>query len=302
MTLLGAFVTGCGTAEDHNSGSTVAEDTTNADATVAEDTAEADTTEEVSEQKDNTTCFVQSLELNKEHSFDLNKDGTEETIYYNCIYDDSDEVDGATTQFTVNGVDYSADTEAIWYPSDTEFYLVDLDEKDDFVEIAITAYGPSDDLYTSYFRFDGNRVQLIGETEQHIGTEQCYGDGQGTIYGQKRVGFGTTNPIWTKYTINEAGKIEEVDEWGNYVESFEATPSHDILQEVTVYTEADTGSEKVTLNSEFGPVSLYATDCKEWISIKDSEGVVYYLHMNDGMTLDNSQDINEVLGGLVWAG
>lgn len=301
VSLLGMIVTGCGAADTKNKQSTAKTENAASETIAKDETTNIDETTSVSETtstsevagEEEATPFMKSLELGKDHSYDLNKDGTEENFLYNCKYEEGEEGDGAVTEFKVNGVDYSELTEELWNPCDTEFYLVDIDEKDDFVEIAILANGPSDDLTTDYYRFDGNSVKYIGYTQQHIGTDECYTDGQGNIHGYMRIDFGTTKPVLGKYTINESGNLEAVSEWRCYVESSESTYTHNIIQEIKVYKDADLSADTVTINAEFGPVALYSTDGQEWIAIINANDEIYYIHMNDGMTLDNMQDINE---------
>lgn len=265
-----------------------------------QDETESQKDSESEENSGDNIAFMKSLKIGEEQLFDLNKDGKADSIYYNVILDTVNFTD-PVVKLMINGTEYSKEIVSILNPNEKEFYLIDIDESDSFVEIAIMDYGASDDEFTGYYRYDGKNLQYLGYTQGFISDEETYGDGKGYIYSKIIAGYGTTNPVLGRYTIGQFGTIEEVREW-RYYDEIESKPTHEILMDFDGYSRPLEDEIPITITRDFGPVALYATDCKDWIAIKNEKGDICFIRMSNGYTEWSEIDINEILSGLRWAG
>jgi len=92
--------------------------------------------------------------LNEEYSIDLNNDKEKETI---IIDKNSDSLD-----LIVNGENYSLEM-MDFALVDINYRVIDIDEKDDYLEIAIKeAYPPMHDRVL-FFRYLGNEIEYLGD-------------------------------------------------------------------------------------------------------------------------------------------
>ena len=95
---------------------------------------------------------------------DLNGDGSEEEIRYDVK--ESSDYSGYSCVLTVNGTAYELCEYAAMVTPETEsFYVTDMDEYDNSLEIAVLDDGPSADYATYFYRYDGSALAFIGEVD-----------------------------------------------------------------------------------------------------------------------------------------
>lgn len=95
---------------------------------------------------------------------DLNGDGTEERI---CVWLEDDAYGWTNACLTINGTDY---TDSLYQDGivfldnpDPDFWAItDVYSVDGLKEIAIQEWGPSDDYYTNFFRYENGEVYPFG--------------------------------------------------------------------------------------------------------------------------------------------
>lgn len=263
------------------------------------------------------TPFLKNIYLSTYNYFDLNKDGTDEKIYYECAFDKEYRYD-FSIKLEVNGTDYSymigklaventsEDIEVTFQKPMTDYrysaYFYDIDENDEYVEIAVFDEGLTGETYTHFFRFTGEKLNYIGSIPKLLFRDECYGDGKGSLFTQRNQSLGTSWPTKVKYFLNSEGKLEEVTGWRYYANSVDAwkKETHKILKEVEVYTEPKDDAQKVTISEANGPVEFYITDNEIWIGLKNDKDEIYYLKMKDTNTLENGDHIDDVLEFVRW--
>ena len=331
IALFGMMATGCGAdkkAEKENSEQTNKEEvsselnsdkTTNVDETtnVEENSELSNYTELKDLKEEKRTPYVKNLYLNTNNNFDLNNDGVDEKIYYECVFNNENEYD-FTIKLEVNGTDYSymigkpvgeneSDKIEVYFSKpmiDYRYsaYFYDINENDEYVEIAILDESITDETKTHFFRYADEKLNYIGSIPELILRDECYGDGKGSLYSQKTQSLGTSWPTNVKYILNEEGKLEEVGGWRYYSDSIDAwkKESHKILKEVEVYTKPNDEAETITISESDGPVEFYITDNETWIGLKNDKDEVYYLKMKDTTTLENGENIDDILEFVRW--
>ena len=240
---------------------------------------------------------------------DLNGDGSLDTIESSLKIVDYMPV----ITMSINGTDVSgvvANDDSYWTDAIQEaYYLVDLDTSDRYVEIAIGDHGFSDDPITCFYRYDGTTLKYMGEVYDLIGS---YGTvklgGDGIVEANYRQGLIETLNVRMEYQVTADGKLALVEkDWYepdySYVE--EDWRYHDILQDVTVYTDNDVNSDKVVLKAGSGKVSFPANDNESWVQVETAEGKLYYLHMVDYLVCEsNGQElyVYDIFANLILVG
>lgn len=228
---------------------------------------------------------------------DLNGDGTPEEIIFKVEYSEEDYT--AIVTFQINRADITHDA-VLAFPNE-EFYLVDLDQNDPYIEVALQDYGPSDDPMTYFFRYleDGTTVLLGGISDLwSSSTTQLVEDG--LLKGSTRLSVLQTwyAPAHWKLEGNKLKKVEETI----YYPYPEALVENGLLKNITVYKDADQTSDSTILTPQDGPVKFVATDDKNWIQVQTKEENSYYLMIeeyskveSDGVLLEATEVFDSLI-------
>lgn len=265
----------------------VTQETSKEEEVAVEPETKEDEVVETTEEK--TTISEETVyESNVHYSIDLNNDGTVEDILYYTEKDPEYEED-MIGKFFINEIDCS-DIINLYNPIDT-YRIVDLDENDNFYEIAISTYGMSDDLETEFLRFDGESVVLLGNTEGIIGNgtpidkevNSITLNHDGTMQIYTRIDFPETTFVPMMYKIDN-GQIVRTGEEEMFTY---AVPREGLIKTtipLTVHTEI--ASEDVVTLDAGTEFDCNKTDNKEWVNVivDDTE---YWLRITDSSLPDN---------------
>lgn len=249
---------------------------------------------------------------------DLDSDGAKETICYNAaqpepeieVTEDGEEYPvygNLQVLLKINDVDYTEQLSKVpEYTMEsgcTYYYLTDLDESDNYIELAILDYGLDNYSVTYFLRYDKGELKYLGYINALLNSQMCEIKGDGTLKARIHSQLLETADLEGSYHIEDGKLIFEEQDWYEYkrIDWPEKHMTHNILKDVTVYTKNDISSEKKILTSEDGPVTFPATDNKNWVQVKTAGGDTYYLYMesfgeinNDGV-IENSMDVFENL-------
>lgn len=252
---------------------------------------------------------------------DLDSDGEKEKICFSTeqnvsmMQDENGEeyevFESPTYTLTINDQDMTEQfTEISEFHAESlneYYYLVDLDESDDYIEIAICDYGSNDYNTTHIVRYDKGELKFVGYLQDMIGFSTCKMAGDGTLQAKVHSDMVETVSIECMYALVDDKLEVQEQEWYKIdtLNQSEKYQSHAILKEVTIYTEKDTASQPKVLTPSDGKVSFPATDNKEWVQVKMQDGTIYYLHMADTLEIDNAgtaTDAREIFEDLLIAG
>lgn len=251
---------------------------------------------------------------------DLDSDGQTDSICYDVITTEivesentEEEIryEGLDSSLIINGEDLSEKFLELtsYYPENiTEhYYLVDLDENDDFIEIAITDYGMSDYHVTNFLRYDKGQLKRVGYINDMLENTTCTIYGDGTLKARINSQLMETARFDTSYHLEGEELILDDQAWYYYdrTDWSDEYMQHNILKEVTVYVTNDTTSQKTVLTPADGPVTFPATDNKNWVQLETASGETYFLHMNGFTEVDNdgvTEQAEEIFENLFLAG
>lgn len=247
-------------------------------------------------------CFGTTL------SADIDNDGDADEIYYDAYFDETEGFVNAT--LAVNGEDYSNlfNSDDCWLTDgatyNMEYYLIDLDTSDDYIELAILDNGPSDDPVTYFFRYKDFDLQYMGYVPDLVSSASFHWTGDGTFSCPTPMNLLMTLDVSATYEVkhDEISLIQE--DWYEIDNSRLSAEmqNHNIMQPFSAYTDASKHSTSVELSPADGPVRFLATDNKHWVRFTTSDGSTYYLYMVDFVMLDSGQEATGVFENLPIAG
>ncbi len=247
--------------------------------------------------------FQKSVGLGETVHIDLNGDGTEDEITFNAE-ESSDYV--YVPNLTINGADYSGvfeDNQCYFaYPYE-EYIIMDIDETDDYLEIAVQDYGMSDDPMTTFLRYDGNDVIYMGYVCDRVSDLYIVNDGNGKLHVRERMHIFETVNMKTIYEVENNQLVRCMDDLYEIAYT-DATRQKGLLRDLYVFTEMSTDSEVVKLDKETEIIAL-ATDNTEWVQIQYEDGNIYYIHVVNHYMIDMNGlevDSRDVFTDIIQAG
>lgn len=229
---------------------------------------------------------------------DLDADGTVDTITYSFTETEG----GYQGMLTINGESFSLEDYGVYLftPNEEKFAVTDIDSYYDGLEIAIMDYGPSCDLITYFFAYDGELAYLgsVGgfpfmELEGHDGFSMA-----GMVEGVVRTDLIHTCYGYSSWRYDYGNKQLEAEEQLLY--RLVPDGAHELYEELPVYASMDVTSAKTTI-PEQKEVFFLETDAKEWLLVKGKDGSKGYVHIVDGKVADLSKEPTEVFSNVVLA-
>jgi hypothetical protein len=265
------------------------------------------------EPTDDLEINYQPLPARATHLFDLNNDGTDDSIAYASVGD-------FDFMLTVNGMKMTGEGE--FFLSDW-FFVVDLDEDDPYMDIAIQELGPSSDFQVSLYYFDGTQLILRGKVQGlicDIFSETIDSDpfGSGTIQVDGRGGVismtrGMILHTWffeEPWQIGEDGLLHKVPmtyypmegvnpDTGERIPEFEVT----LLMDLELVAAPD--SDEVIATALAGQTAwLVQTDNIAWVQMRTQDDVLGWFYVEDyyGIPIGGTVYFaSDVMDGLFFA-
>ena len=188
-------------------------------------------------------------------------------------------------------------------PVEDVFYITDIAYYDEKLEIAVLDNGPSDDPVTYFFQYDG-KLHYVGEVQgfpfEDYGNNFFDGfTGQNSVIGTIQLDMIESAFVYTYYWYNtKTGTLEPMERVRSNYTWYDA---HELYVDIPVYYRPDTESPLLTLQAGQN-VYFIATDCKEWIFVRDSNGVEGYIQVKDGKILNIGLPAEEVFSELYFFG
>ena len=247
--------------------------------------------------------FQKSVALGESIRLDLDGDGTMDDLTFD-VKESSDYVYVPT--LTINGADYSGvfEENQCYFACPYEKYVImDIDEADNYLEIAVQDYGMSDDPMTAFFRYDGNAVIYMGYVNDRVSDLYIVNDGNGKLYARERMYVFETVNMKTTYEIENNELVRSMRDLYTIAYT-DASAEKGLLQDLYVFAEMSTESEVVKLDKETEVVVL-ATDNVEWVQIRYEDGNIYYIHVVNHYMIDMNGlevDSRDVFTDIIQAG
>ncbi len=248
--------------------------------------------------------------LGEEITADLDGDGSEDTIRYDCRFASvsSYYVDA---ELMINGEAYIQVVQDSLIAMDgctsqqIEFYrIVDIDRTDAYKEILIADAGPSGDPAISFFRFTGEEVLFLGTVGILSDSEAYLIPGDGSVIAQNRVFWPENNCVEDAYFLEG----DDLNKYETYTYELEIQEEHELLQDLPVYHMGDLETEATVLKAGVDTITFTRIYDDGWILLRtgDQEEYAIYLDGGDekwmGRYLPDGRYIDEVVADMSHAG
>ncbi|MBR0576801.1 hypothetical protein KCG48_10700 [Proteiniclasticum sp. BAD-10] len=254
---------------------------------------------------DMNAMTVNLLQITKK--FDLNSDGQEEEIVLIArdfvtpdalpdLYEGYELIIGT---LEVRG--YSASFEP-------RFNIVDLDKTDRYREIAVSEYGESEDPATTFIRYDGTVLEVIGTIPGFYGKRYVNGnpteglgkvsvDGSGIVKTLKTSFFLMTWNYEAEYQLEDGQSLTEIKK-DLYPMNHQVT----MLTDLTLKKSRTDSTDGITLKKG-DVVTLKECDNAKWVSVMNTAGEIGWFALDEKDTIiGTGKTASEVFDGLFIAG
>ena len=248
--------------------------------------------------------YPKEYETGKSVSVPLQGDGSIQKVRYEV----SENGDDYHCILVIDEKEYNLnDYVSIIRPEADIFYITDISESfgvpefEDGLEIAVMDYGPSDDLETYFFKYDGS-LRYIGNVEGFPFEEQEYlngFNGQNGIMGQTRIDLIETAYVDMYYWYDRENQTIEAMDLGLY--NYKWFNAHELYLDIPVYYAMDEASPTRILTAQ-SEVFFIKTDLKEWIFVRGKDGTEGYIKVKDGNILNIGLPAEEVFSELNFFG
>lgn len=224
---------------------------------------------------------------------DLSGNGKSNKIQY--------QVTGTQCILTVDGESFSVN-EMVYMddPVTDVFYITDILEYDNVLEIAVLDYGPSDDPVTYFFRY-GDTLVYIGQVGGFPFAEQDNGVNGFHPYGGI-TGLTRTDLIETAYLEgywqydSALGEIMYLDTGWNV---YRPNEGHTLYENLPVHYRMDEESATMTIPAQT-KVFFMGTDMWEWILVRGKDGKEGYIRIVDGKVAGLDKEADKVFSDLYY--
>ena len=181
---------------------------------------------------------------------------------------------------------------------DAVVQLTDIDNTDGFIEIVITALGPSDMNDHKIFGYRGNKIVKLGDFSQYFGFSS---NGDGILKAEEWMGF------WTKTELfkldNEYNKLLLIPQetYSLEIDAVVTTPFNILRERINgsnIVKTLQHGTKIKLIEADTSPICLtdrgYVDDFNcDWYLIKTEDGKTGWARL---------ETFRDLVDGLIWAG
>ena len=202
-------------------------------------------------------------------SIDLNGDGKKDSIKLS-VYSDGDEYSLTVNNSTIDGTGCNVEN---------AIYLLDINSKDKYKELAITEAGPSSDYVTYFYYYDGKSLKYMGEISGDCGDMKLDGSGNFTS-----VSRGNVLQTWfyvDHYKMSNSHKIENIPQ-----KYYRMNTMVTLKTSINVLKEASASSGKAYTLKTGSKAILLETDDKQWCSILSENGQKGWFKITDNLYIN----------------
>lgn len=226
---------------------------------------------------------------------DISGDGTVEEIRYDVVEKNDYEFECI---LTINGTAYDLNKEeAMITPVTDVFYVTDMIESSPGYEIAVLDYGPSNDLVTHFYRYDGSNLKYIGAVGGFPFREQNNGrngfNGQNGICGTVRMDLIETCYLDGYWWFDE--NMEELVYHEDGLHSYQPNTAHQLYVDLPLWDMSGNLQTTAVAGQE---VFFLRSDMTEWIYVRAKDGTEGYIQVMDGEILNVEKPAEEVFSNL----
>ena len=246
-------------------------------------------------------------EMGEVVSADPDGNGTADEV---SVWIEPDEYGWDRVCLSINGTDYTAAmyelADGFDCPDNAFWAITDLDASDGLLEIAIQDWGPSDDLTTTFFRFNGSRLFSLGSVEGFLYFTNSPGNisilGGGKLSSYMRLSVLQTWYGTVQYALGTDARMAVVPQ-DFYTSTYENQQTT-LLRAVYAYN-APTPYGTSRVLAAGTTAQIVGTDNVQWVKLRLADGSECWLQMvgygYELETPDGLVYVSEALSDLLMA-
>lgn len=241
--------------------------------------------------------YPKKYKIGKQIEIDLDGDGKKNVLQYQ-VKNSTTDTDNYKAYITIDGTTFDLEDFGIYMimPEEKGFYITDLADYKKGLEIAIMDYGPSNDLETYFFTYNG-KLEYIGDVTGFPFKEYGGYDGLAnplTVTGTIRADIIETCYAYAewRYDVEQNKLVFQDNGYYPIIEN-----PHELYVDLPVYYEMSENSETSIIKAQ-KEVFFVATDAKEWIEVKGKDGTKGYMHVKDNKILPLNREATDVFSDL----
>ena len=244
--------------------------------------------------------YPKRYKVGEQLEVDLDGDGKKNTFDFQLKNAEGDRFN-YKAYITIDGTTFDLEEYGIYLisPEEKVFYITDLADNKSGLEIAILDYGPSYDLETNFFTYNG-KLEYIGTVSGFPFKEYSGYDGFAnplTITGTIRADLIHTCFAYAdwRYDVDNNKLIFQENGYYPMVEN-----SHELYVDLPVYYEMNEDSVTSIIKAQ-QEVFFVSTDAKEWIEVKAKDGTKGFMHIKDQKVVPLGRKATDVFSNLFFA-
>lgn len=235
--------------------------------------------------------YMEEVAVGEKCLIDLNCDGTPEVVYYDADRSDTAEFGTDVTAFTINGGDFkytlylSDQGIHIQDPDLVSYYIMDVDTRDKYREVAILDHGANGIPYTYFIRYTGVGTYCLGYVPYFPDDEYFKVIGNGNVETAYDLHLLQTWKAPVTYTSGSDQLISS--NFHKYIPEF-YYPYEDQnvepitqLRDLTLYETKDEKGTKVSAPAGDATIRFTKTDDAHWIYMERSDGINGWFYMKN---------------------
>lgn len=244
--------------------------------------------------------YPKRYKVGEQFEVDLEGNGKNNKLDYWLTKVDGDS-DNYKGYITIDGTTFDLEDYGIYLvtPEEKGFYITDIADFKAGLEIAILDYGPSYDLETHFFTYNG-KLEYIGTVSGFPFKEYSGYDGFAnplTVTGTIRADLIHTcyaNADW-RYDVNNNKLVFQEDGYYPLVEK-----PHILYVDLPVYYEMNVDSVTSIIKAQ-QEVFFVSTDAKEWIGVKGKDGTKGFMHIKNQKVIPLGREATDVFSNIFFA-
>lgn len=224
---------------------------------------------------------------------DLNGDGKADVISSDCLKDKpikdynpnhNYEIDNYT--LTVNKASISGGGENI----DGYYKIVDIDNRDRYKEISVSESGPSDDLATAFYCYDGKKLIFIGKLQ---GSNNIKTKGDGIVVARTR------SQILQTWFYDDPYRLTKNHKFKRIPKALYAMNTKVKLKMNFSLQKSPNDKRKILTLKKGETATILSSDNKQWCLVKSSKGIPGWFAVESfNMIKGTKLNANDVFDGL----
>lgn len=168
-------------------------------------------------------------------------------------------------------------------PESKRYFLADLNAGDHKLEIALLDYGASNDLTTTYLRYEDGQLTSLGTVSGFPDQDSSSLDGKGNVTAPGRLSL--LQNWQAPFVYQLKGDVLEKAPQSWYTPIVQSKQRVVLKKAIKIYSEPDQNAAATVAQPNQVVTAFPATDNKHWVQVRLADGTEGWFYMEDGATI-----------------